>query len=186
MSPYPAQINLDRIVNQARALIEDEGVEHLSLGRLAAALGVKAPSLYRYVTSKQALLRAVNEATARDLMAALAEAGVGEAEGAEARMTRVAQAYVVFAEHNPAAYALLFSAADLSPDAQAQEQRVLPLQALMAQICGEPDSLAALRGALAMLHGFVMLNQAGQFRRGGQPTAAFFVAFAAYLRGWKS
>ena len=58
--PYPAQIDLDTILETARGLIEESGVDALSLGRLAADLGVKAPSLYRHVANKDALIQGVS------------------------------------------------------------------------------------------------------------------------------
>jgi len=56
--PYPTHVTLDSILNQARTMIEMEGVEALSLNVLAEALGVKTPSLYRYVDGRAGLLRA--------------------------------------------------------------------------------------------------------------------------------
>ncbi len=66
--PYPSQIDRDKIIQQAAAMTATDGVDNLSLHKLAAALGVKAPSLYRYVSNKTELIQAVNLATlARDV-----------------------------------------------------------------------------------------------------------------------
>jgi len=51
-------------------MIEMEGVEALSLNVLAEALGVKTPSLYRYVDGRAGLLRALNLQTVQQLVAA--------------------------------------------------------------------------------------------------------------------
>jgi len=51
----------DRIVSVAIDLIEREGVEALSMRRIAADLGVAAMSLYYHVPNKAALLEAVAE-----------------------------------------------------------------------------------------------------------------------------
>ncbi|MCC7450570.1 MAG: helix-turn-helix transcriptional regulator, partial [Anaerolineae bacterium] len=72
--PYPSQVDRQSIIDKARELIEAEGIENLSLGRLATALGVKAPSLYRYVDSKTELLRAVNLMTTQGLVSTIREA----------------------------------------------------------------------------------------------------------------
>ena len=61
MSPYPSQTNSKTVIETARILIEHEGVEALSLGKIAAELGIKAPSLYRHIKNKHALLQAVEE-----------------------------------------------------------------------------------------------------------------------------
>ena len=72
--PYPSQINADSIVAAACEIIERDGVEALSLGKLAEALGVRAPSLYRYFENKAALIQAVNLRTLQALFVAFDEA----------------------------------------------------------------------------------------------------------------
>lgn len=49
----------ERIYRTALALIEETGVEDLSMRKLASALGVDAMSIYHHVASKQALLLGV-------------------------------------------------------------------------------------------------------------------------------
>jgi hypothetical protein len=95
-------------------------------------------------------------------------------------------AYRAFAHQFPATYGLVFTntIAELRGDPEQAEQLALPLQALTAQIAGEADSLAALRGAWALVHGFVMLELSGQFQRGGSLDEAFQKAVEAYVRGW--
>ena len=56
----------------------------------------------------------------------------------------------------------------------------------MAKITGQKQSLPALRGALALVHGFVMLELKDQLQRGGDLTMAFDASVNAYLHGWKS
>lgn len=183
--PYPQQINREQILNTARAMIEVDGVDGLSLNRLAAKLGVKTPSLYRHVDGKTALLRALNDETVALLFSQLY--GALDSHGdASVRLLAAARAYRRFAHDYPAAYGLLFTntIAELRPDEDQNEQAVLPVQAVMAQISGEEDSLPALRGLLALIHGFVMLELAEQYRRGGDLDAAFEASVKAYLRGW--
>lgn len=182
--PYPSQVTPAHILTAASEMIAAEGVESLSLGKLAGALGIKAPSLYRYFESKTALLRALNERTLRELINALYPAPEGDAV---ARVLSMLRAYRTFAHQHAALYGLLFTNthAGISPEAGLSEALVLPLQAVMAVVSGEAESLAALRGAMALVHGFVMLELAGQFRRGGDLDAAFEAAIGAYVAGWE-
>jgi hypothetical protein len=62
---------------------------------------------------------------------------------------------------------------------------VLPIQELMTAIVGSKESLSALRGTLSIIHGFVMLELKGQFKRGGDLTEAFEASIEAYLSGWQ-
>jgi AcrR family transcriptional regulator len=187
MSPHPAQVDHDMIVNKARDLIEAEGLGEFSLARLATALGVKAPSLYKHVASKAALLRAVNTLTVEQLVAAMRAAQEGAGKTPVQRLVEIARAYRLFAHTYPAAYALAFADVEpeLRPDPQYLESLVLPLQAITEALVGQEHSLAALRGIWALIHGFVMLELAGQFQRGGDLSSTFIQAVEACIRGWQ-
>lgn len=184
--PYPAQTDLMTIVTTAQGLIEVEGIEQLSLARLAAALGIRAPSLYRHVASKSALIRAVNQLTLDELFVTFAAVTATSHTTPQAQLTAILGSYRTFALAHPQTYILAFTTTNPEerPEAQALEQKVLPFQAIMSQITGEGQSLAALRGALALVHGFVMLELKGQLQREGDVGAAFAAAVQAYLQGW--
>lgn len=184
--PYPAQVDFDTLIDTARALIEQNGVEQLTLQRLADAFGIKAPSLYKHMANKTALLQAVNTRTGTLLVGAIREALATAGDDSLARLTTMGRAYRAFVLQQPITYSLLYNNMnqELRLDPQVAEALALPLQAEMASITGEADSLDALRGAWALIHGFVMLELTGQFQRGGSLEQAFERALDAYLRGW--
>lgn len=185
--PYPAQITAEEVIAAARKLIEQEGLDQLSLARVATTLGVRAPSLYRLFPSKAALLRAINETTLQDLAAAMNKAIAQAGDNPEAQVMGMAAAYRAFALHFPAAYGLLFTTtlANVRGDPRTAEAVALPLQAIMAQIAGPEQALTALRGVWALTHGFVMLELSDQFQRGGDLEAAYFRAVQVYVAGWR-
>ncbi len=184
--PYPSRISRESIVKAAREIIEAEGVEHVWVNGLAEKLGVKPPSLYRYFADKAALLRAVNEQTFAGLFAILGEA-LALPGPPEERLLHIALVYRDYAHANPVTYGLAYTNTipELRPDDTEQERAVLPYQALMAEISSEADSLPALRGLLALMHGFVMLELAQQLRRGGDLRAAYVQSIKAYIAGWQ-
>jgi len=184
--PYPSRIDPDTLIRLAREMIEREGADKLSLHEIARALGVKTPSLYRYVASKTELLRAVNEGTMRALLGTLHTA-MSSPGTPEERLLIVSRAYRDFVRANPATYGLLYTntIAELRPDPGEAEQGALPLQALMAEVSGEADSLPALRGLWALLHGYTSLELAEQFQRGGYLDVTFEQAVLGYIRGWR-
>ena len=108
--PYPGQVDHAQIVAQARAMIEAEGAEALSLHKVAAALGVKAPSLYRHVGGKAALLQAVNAGTVTQLFQALDDAGANHQDSPQGQLLAILQAFRRFAHAHPHSYILLFTA----------------------------------------------------------------------------
>ncbi len=71
-----------RVCQEALALVDDEGLDALSMRRLGARLGVEAMSLYRYVRDKADLLDALHVAVLADLSPVDADAASerGEAE----------------------------------------------------------------------------------------------------------
>lgn len=187
MSPYPAQTDREKIVEAARMLIERNGIDALSLSLLAAELGIRSPSLYRYMQNKTDLLQAVIEQTYRRLFQAYQDALRLSPEGPEERLLALFHAHRSFAHANPNTYFLAYTATDpeLRTDPGYLEGQAVTIQQIMAQISGNESSLAALRGALALVHGFVMLELKNQLQRGGDLSAAFDVSVKAYLRGWQ-
>ncbi len=186
--PYPSQITKESITAQTSILIEKDGVEALSLNKLATALGVKAPSLYRHVGNKHQLLQNVNLQTLQNLFEVMDAAISTVDNDPQMQMMALAQAYRQFAHEHPQLYTLAFTHKNegLRPDEHLLTEMVLPIQSIMAQISGEQASLAALRGALALLHGFVMLEINEQLQRGGDLDQAFTQSIGAYLHGWET
>jgi hypothetical protein len=73
---------------------------------------------------------------------------------------------------------------EAQPDPALLEALALPFQELFARQVAEAESLAALRGFWALVHGFAALEISARFRRGGSLDAAFESAVRAYLHGW--
>ena len=188
MSPYPSQTNRSMIVETARQLIEQDGVADLSLGKVAAALEIKAPSLYRYIKNKHALLIAVIEQTYLNLFAAYDEALAESGDDPAERMLNLGRAHRRFAHENPNTYMLIYTRNDPQnlENPNMLLERALLVEKIMSRIAGEENSLPALRGSLAIVHGFSMLELNGEFRRGGDLDAHFDAVLKAYLRGWQT
>jgi AcrR family transcriptional regulator len=60
-------LNRERICREALALVDEEGLDALSMRRLGARLGVEAMSLYRHVRDKADLLDAIHAAVLGEL-----------------------------------------------------------------------------------------------------------------------
>src|SRR5690348_3358076 len=71
MSPALAKTSDDEIIAAARAIIAEHGVDKLSLGEVATAVGIKAPSLYKRFADRGALVDAVRDSVLRQLADAL-------------------------------------------------------------------------------------------------------------------
>jgi AcrR family transcriptional regulator len=182
--PYPAQLDRPAILRTAIEILESEGIEALSLHKLAEKLGVKAPSLYRHMSSKSELLLAINRLTFRQLIETMQAAVEDLDDNPREAVLAMMMAYRSYAQAHPVAYVLAF-APELPLEADFTESLAMPLQAIMAEYVGEVKALAALRGAWALVHGFVTLEMGGHFRRGGDIDEAFRRSLDAYLSGWR-
>lgn len=69
------KITFEQIVDEALALLKDEGMDKLSMRRLAARVGVRAPTLYYYLPDKSSLMAAMMERLFGLCLAAVPETG---------------------------------------------------------------------------------------------------------------
>src|SRR5689334_25184977 len=60
--PRQALLTRERIVDAASALVDAEGLDALSVRRLATELGVQGPSLYNHFATKAEIIDAVADA----------------------------------------------------------------------------------------------------------------------------
>jgi len=158
-------------------------MEAISMRRLAQELAVQASSLYHHFADKSALMRAVAEQGLRELAQVLQRAR-GEA-GSDPRQQILALglAYRTWALHHPRLYCVLFSGSPLDEQPSAVERAVPePMLAAAAKLVGEEHAVAATQAAWALVHGFVMLELAGQMRR-RVPAEGFLLGMQAFVRG---
>lgn len=158
---------LDRaaVIEAAAALADREGLAALTLARLAAELGIKAPSLYNHVSGLPDIERALAIAGIVETNARMLRAAVGKAR--REAVVAVGFAYRDFALEHPGLYAASVRAP--APD-DAEHQRIgdEAVATIVAVLSGfgleRDDALHATRGLRAVIHGFVGLEAAGGFR----------------------
>jgi AcrR family transcriptional regulator len=126
------------------AALSEPDIEGLSLRQLAAGLGVTAAAAYRHFGSREELLFEAARCgfdLFRKRFACAFDISVSPADASEARLRliRLAQAYLQFADDEPALWRLMFGA-------QAEAYR----QTIDAR--GEPDSYEYLPAALLGLY----------------------------------
>ena len=166
MAPEPSARQRE-ILAAAREVLEREGLEGLTVGALAARLGIKAPSLYKHFSGKRELE-----------VALIADGFVAFAvtmEGTAGDFASLAAAYRAFALANPQLYRLMTERPlprdELPAGLEARAARPV-LEAL-----GDPD---AARAAWACAHGLVALELAGRFPADADLDAAWRAAVAAF------
>src|SRR5713101_8948460 len=98
------RVGLDRasVVEAAARLVDEEGIEQLSLGRLAERLGVRTPSLYNHVAGLPGLKHDLALFCSRELLDRLLRATIGKSR-AEA-IFALANAFRAYARETPGRY----------------------------------------------------------------------------------
>ncbi len=162
-----AGLDTDRVVQAAAGLVNERGLEGLTLNRLAEVLGVQTPSLYNHVDGLPGLRRELALLSTRALGQCLAEAAIGRS-GPEA-LVAMALAYRAYIKENPGLYeaGLRASSTQPAPDGQLQaaEERVVQVGLAVLgsfALVGE-DALHTLRAFRSLVHGFATLEMAGGF-----------------------
>jgi AcrR family transcriptional regulator len=147
------------VVAAAAALADAEGLEAVTLARLASQLGVRPPSLYVHVDGLPGLRRRLAARGARELAALLQLAAAGRS-GKDA-LEAVADAYRRYAREHPGTYAATQRTANLDdPDASAAAGELLAtvLAVLRGYGLGDDRAVHATRVVRSALHGFVTLE----------------------------
>ncbi|MDV3220794.1 TetR/AcrR family transcriptional regulator [Intrasporangium sp.] len=171
--PTPARTSRTEIVNAARSIVEASGVDGLTMQRVATTVGVKAPSLYKHVRNRDALVRLVVEDVARELTTTL-DAAVGSGEPT-ADLRSLAEALRAFAHANPGVYGLLFAQVptDARPDRDQLARTSAAVLRTTTALAGPDLALEAARTVVAWAHGFISMELAGAFRLGGDLDRAY-------------
>lgn len=182
--PAPARTSTDEILAAARAILEEDGLDALTMQAVAARVGVRAPSLYKHVADRAALIKAVADGVTEELRETLEPDLTGDVDP-PAEVRAIAHRFRTFVRRNPHAYALLFAALpqDQSPDPGALAAVGLPIVEAMRRMTGDEGALDAARTVVAWAHGFVTMELAGGFRLGGDVDAAYRAGIETILSG---
>jgi AcrR family transcriptional regulator len=171
--PTPSRTSQERIVAAGRAIIEIEGVEGLTMQKVADAVGVQAPSLYKRVAGRGDLVRLIAEAVLSDLRDSLAAVMTGDDPRAD--LGAMALALRDFALGQPGAYRLVFAplSEDWAPQQEALAAAVQPVLQTTEALVGPELALDAARLVTAWAHGFLTMELAGAFRMSGDLEKSF-------------
>lgn len=165
--PTPDRTTLDDIVRAARDILEAEGLPRLTMQAVAERVGVRAPSLYKRVAGRDALIGLTADATAADLADRL--------ETVDGGLVALAHAFRQFALGHPEGYSLLFAIGPepTRPLAATLERVTAPVLRECERLVGGGRALDAARTLTAWITGFVGMELAGAFRLGGDIGQAF-------------
>lgn len=159
--PTPSRTSLDAITTAGVEILETRGLSGLTMQAVARAVGVKAPSLYKHVRDREALVGLVADAAATDLAAHLEE---------HDGLAGLARSLRSWATAHPEMFRLVFSGRG-SPEVAAAAGA--PVLKAARDLVGPADKLSAARLVTAWATGFISMELAGAFQLGGDVDEAF-------------
>ena len=158
------------LLEAARSRLTEGAEATLSLRDLAGRVGVSVNATYRHFESKEALLMELAaegfDALRAHMLGAVAE--LGSAEAIE-RLRATGEAYVHFAQHDPALFQLMFGREGrfagherFRQAAAAAFAVVVGCVAAVQQVAmDEPSATKAAMAAWSLVHGFAILSLGG-------------------------
>jgi AcrR family transcriptional regulator len=159
------------IVAAASQILEEEGREALTMRRLAAAVGIRAPSLYKHFPDKAAVEVALIERGFTEWTASFEEALTRHGES----LTALTEAYRAFSRQHPHLYRLMTNGPlprdRLRPGVEAAAA------APLLRVAGDAD---LARAVWAFAHGMTMLELDGRVPRSADLDAAWASGIAAF------
>jgi AcrR family transcriptional regulator len=152
----------ENLVDAAITLIAEEGLDALSLRKVAQRVGIRAPSIYQHFADKDELLATARAAALQGLGLAMAASESGR--DARRRLVTVAMGYYAFALEQPHAFRLLFAATPSgrgslaeAPDADSPYGHLLAaVQRFLGP--GQPRAEFLAFGIWSLVHGAAVLR----------------------------
>ena len=179
-----AGLSTGAVVGAAAELADAEGLDALTLARLAGAVGVRTPSLYNHVGSLDDVRRRIALLAVRELGDALRDAAVGRAR--DDALVALAHAYRAYARAHPGRYAATLRA-PAAGDEELGAAAGRAVEVLLAVFVGYgiegEDAIHAARAVRSALHGFVALETGGGFGLPVELDESFDRMVAALARG---
>lgn len=180
---YTQKITQEKLVERAYTLVEREGVEALSMRRLAQMVDVRASSLYHHFPEKSTLLQAVAEKGLLHLAAELEQASGIAGPEPRRQLQAMGMTYREWALRHPQLYQLLFM--DTPPiegtSSAAPTAAFAPILVATGALVGAPQAAAATQAIWAFVHGYVMLELTGHMQQ-CLPVEGFQLGLACFVQ----
>lgn len=167
--PRKIRTRLDKaaVVQAAVEILNAEGLQALTLSRLAEELGIQTPSLYNHVDGLAGLQQDLAILNAKLLADRLSTAAMGKS-GAELFM-EAAQAFRAYVKEYPGLYMSTLRSSGvqevMDKELQQEEERTMNVGLVVMASLGlkGEDAIHGLRAFRSMVHGFATLEVAGGF-----------------------
>ena len=157
--PARRQLDSETVIATAAEIADSEGLDRLTLTRVAGELGVRQPALYRHVGGYDDLLRSLSLRGREILAQRLAEAAVGLS--GDDSVAALGHAWRQMVRDHPGIYAATDRypcAGDAELEAAVEQVLAVLGQALRGYDLSDEDQVHAARALRSAFHGFSHLE----------------------------
>ena len=171
--PAPTKTGRGEIIAVGRELVEEGGLDALTMHAVALRIGVRPPSLYKHVRDRRDLLAEVVAATVMDVAERM-EAAQAVADPRRSIVMQISELRR-FALARPHDYFLVFGSSPgvPRPMSDALERALRPLLDAMTALLGPDHALDGARFMTAWANGFLTMELTGALQLGGDIAAAW-------------
>lgn len=162
--PSKAGLNRAAVISAAAQLLDCAESPELTMGNLAAHLGVRTPSLYNHISGIADLQFEIALFGTQELGRRIARAAIGKS--GDAALLAIAGAYRGFAKEKPGLYRATLRApsADENARMKVSDEIIDVLRVVLEPFqLSDQRVIHVIRGFRSVLHGFVSLELAGGF-----------------------
>lgn len=178
------KLDFQIVLQKASDLVDQKGLDDLSLTLLAKELQIRPPSLYNHVDNLSDLKQALAIQGTKKLYENLVEAAVGKS-GDEA-VRSMGNAYVKFVRTHPG----LYDASNRFPnpedvELQQWQKAIVDIVLKVFEFYNLKGDLAIhmVRGLRSILHGFTSIEQSGGFRIPLDIDTSFSILIETFIEG---
>jgi AcrR family transcriptional regulator len=174
------------ILQAAEAIVSNNGIESLTVRRLAMDIGYTVGSIYMVYANMQDLQLHMNAHCLESLQQAL-QAAVLAHETPEQQLHALAKAYYDFAQQHYNRWQLLYRPMpDSEPDAlEALHPLLMPLLQLLAPQQTPSQVAMAARSVLSAVHGVCVLSLKPDALVSDLPSPQLTLLVDCFIRGWQ-
>jgi AcrR family transcriptional regulator len=179
-------LDAGQVVDEAARIADAEGLQAVTLARVAEALGVRAPSLYNHVDGHAGLMRLLALRSLAELTEVIREAAIGRS--GEDALTAIAHAYRGYAVGHSGRYLTTVRAPEPGDDdhaALATRTVAVMLAVLGAWGLDGDAAVHQVRLIRSALHGFATIEAEGGFGLPLDLDQSFELLIATLIAGLK-
>ncbi|WP_047984783.1 TetR/AcrR family transcriptional regulator [Ornithinibacillus californiensis] len=177
-------LDLSKIIQAAAKIVDEQGVEAITLAAIARDLSVKPPSLFNHVQGLSQIKRELSLIGVKMLYDTMQPASDGKL-GDEA-IFALANAYLQFTRDHPGLYEFTIALPhpkDEEIEKEGNKIIALITEALRNYQLSEENAIHAVRGLRSILHGFSSLEQKGGFGMPLRKEESLNLVIKAFLTG---